>query len=167
MLRGFAAVLLALSCFSCWAETYQGKVVGVSDGDTITVLDGSKIQHKVRLAGIDAPEKNQPYGQASKTHLSNLVFGKLVTIETQKLDRYKREIGMVLSDGKDINLAQIEAGMAWHYKQYQRDQSPADRRLYSDTERVAQLTRKGLWADKSPIPPWEFRKSSGQLKKGF
>jgi len=95
------------------ADTIEGRVVGISDGDTITVLDSSKKQHKIRLAGIDAPEKKQPFGQASKVHLSDLVFGKNVVLDCGKTDRYKREICIVMINGQDANLAQVRAGLAW------------------------------------------------------
>ena len=111
-----AAVLFALSCQVALANEFQGRIVGVSDGDTITVLDAKNQQHKVRLAGIDAPEKSQAFGQASKKQLSELVFGKAVVVEWQKLDRYGRVVGKVLLDGFDVCLEQIRKGMAWHYK---------------------------------------------------
>lgn len=139
------------------AETYTGRVVGVADGDTVTVLDSANTQHKVRLAGIDAPEKKQAFGQVSKQHLSNQVFDKTVTIETTKRDRYQREIGKVLVNGRDANLGQIEAGLAWHYKQYAGEQSPLDRQSYASAEVAAQQVRKGLWQDANPVAPWDFR----------
>jgi endonuclease YncB( thermonuclease family) len=94
------------------AETIVGHVVGVSDGDTITVLDAQRVQHKVRLAGIDAPEKAQPFGNRSKESLSELAFNKDVSVETEKLDRYGRSVGKVLVNGHDVNLVQVERGMA-------------------------------------------------------
>lgn len=153
------AAFVALASFSLLAaaETYQGQVVGVTDGDTITVLDSSRHQHEVRLAGIDAPEKRQAYGQASKQHLSELVFGRQVTIKTRKRDRYKRELGKVLVDDQDAGLNQIESGLAWHYKKYARNQSAQDRQAYAAAEDGAKLSRKGLWKDADPIPPWDFR----------
>lgn len=141
------------------AETIQGKVVRVADGDTIMVLDQAKTQHKIRLSGIDAPEKGMPFGQKSKQHLSDLVAGRMVMVETIKVDRYKRNVGKVLLDGQDANLAQVEAGFAWHYKAYQREQSPADRHVYSQAEERAREAKKGLWLDREPEPPWEWRKN--------
>lgn len=151
-------MLLWVSQTSANAQTIQGKVVRVADGDTITVLDQSKTQHKIRLAGIDAPEKGMPFGQKSKQHLSDLVAGKQVQVETTKVDRYGRNVGKVIVDGWDANLAQIEAGFAWHYKDYQREQSRADRLAYSQAEDLAREARKGLWLDKEPVPPWEWRR---------
>ncbi len=139
------------------AESLTGRVVAIADGDTITVLDSSNQQHKIRLTGIDAPEKKQAFGQLSKQHLSDLVFNKVVAIEWVKLDRYKRVLGKVLVGGQDVNLEQIEAGLAWHYKKYEREQSPLDRRVYADTEATARDKRTGLWSDSSPVPPWDFR----------
>jgi endonuclease YncB( thermonuclease family) len=146
---------LALS-FSAWAD-FTGNVVGVADGDTITVLDPDKVQHKIRLTGIDAPEKKQPFGNRSKQNLSDMVFNKTVTVETDKRDRYGRELGKVLAGGKDVNLEQVHAGLAWHYKAYERTQSVADRQAYADAENKARLTKRGLWVDVDPIPPWEWR----------
>ena len=97
------AILALAYSFSAWAD-FSGNVVGVADGDTITVLDADKVQHKIRLTGIDAPEKKQPFGNRSKQNLSDMVFNKAVTVETDKLDRYRRELGKVLVGGKDVNL---------------------------------------------------------------
>lgn len=110
------------------AETLTGRTVGVSDGDTITVLDLTNTQHKIRLAGIDAPEKSQPFGQRSKESLSELVFGRTVTVETDKVDRYRRKVGKVRTpEGMDANLEQVRRGLAWHYKEYEQEQTEADR----------------------------------------
>ena len=132
-------------------------MVGVSDGDTVTVLAGLHVQHRIRLAGIDAPEKAQAYGDASKRHLSRLVFGESVRVEYEKHDRYGRIIGKILKDGHDASLEQLRAGLAWHYKQYQREQSREDRGAYADIERVAQHAQAGLWRDSAPVPPWTWR----------
>jgi endonuclease YncB( thermonuclease family) len=159
-------VLFAL-CLSATAQpqTITGKVVGVSDGDTITVLDASKKQHKVRLDGIDAPESNQDFGSRAKQSLSDLVFGKTVTVISSKKDRYGRTLGKVmLSDGKDINLEQIERGMAWFYRQYAKELQPEDARSYEQAELAAREEKAGLWADPSPTPPWDFRHGARTAK---
>lgn len=148
---------LLLASIGCSADTVIGRVVSVADGDTITVLDETHTQHKIRLAGIDAPEKKQPFGHRSKESLSELVFSKFVTMETGKTDRYGREVGKVLVDGLDANLAQVQRGFAWHYKAYEREQSPSDRKVYADAENEAKAAKRGLWADVEPVPPWEFR----------
>jgi endonuclease YncB( thermonuclease family) len=150
------AVILVLALHAN-ADTVTGKVVGVADGDTITVLDDARIQHKIRLAGIDAPEKGQSFGQRSKESLSDLVFSKSVTVETDKRDRYGREVGKVMIDGLDANLAQVNRGLAWHYKAYEREQSIVDRKLYAVAEKEAKAEKRGLWADLEPTPPWDFR----------
>src|SRR5437660_6313909 len=139
------------------AQTLTGRVVRVTDGDTITVLDSSNTQHRIRLEGIDAPESHQAFGTQSKKNLSEMVFGKDVTVVYQKTDQYGRLVGKILLDGKDINLEQIKAGMAWHYKEYQREQTPEDRELYAAAEDEARRTRRGLWQDPDPIEPSAFR----------
>ena len=153
----FSLALLLFS-FGLNAGTIQGKVVSVADGDTITVLDATNTQHKIRLQGIDAPEKAQPFGQKSKQSLSQMVQSKQVTVEYQKKDKYGRTLGKVLHNGTDVCLEQIKLGMAWHYKQYASDQPKEDRALYDQTEQDAKAKKAGLWIDKAPTPPWEFRR---------
>jgi endonuclease YncB( thermonuclease family) len=121
-------ILLATPVF---AEQITGRVVGVSDGDTITLLDQNKQQHKIRLSGIDAPEKAQPFGQKSKSNLSALVFDQQVTAECGKADRYQRLLCKIMINGVDANLEQVKAGMAWHYKQYAKEQEARDREDYA------------------------------------
>lgn len=137
--------------------TFEGRVVGVQDGDTITVLDSSNANHRIRLQGIDAPEKGQAFGSRSGENLSQLVFSKVVTIEWSKHDRYGRIVGKVIFGSQDICLEQIRAGMAWHYKYYQEEQTAEDRQLYADAEINARAAKSGLWLDPAPIPPWDFR----------
>lgn len=143
--------------FAAAAHTIEGRVVRVSDGDTVTLLDGLHAQYRIRLAGIDAPEKAQPYGDASKRHLSDMVFGESVTVDYEKHDRYGRIIGKILKDGHDASLEQLRVGLAWHYKQYQREQSRADRGAYAEVEHDAQQAHAGLWRDPAPVPPWTWR----------
>ena len=156
----FATLLVAAT--GVQAGTLEGRVVGVTDGDTITVLDSSNRQYKIRFAGIDAPEKNQPFGQKAKEHLSDLVFNRQVIVETEKEDRYGRTVGKVLLGGRDTNLAMVVAGYAWHYKKYQAEQSPDDRLLYDSAEREARAARRGLWEDPVPIPPSDWRAGKKQ-----
>ncbi len=137
------------------ADSLTGKVVKITDGDTLYVLDANYQQHKIRLAGIDAPERKQAYGLASRKHLASIVAGRQVTVEYQKRDRYGRIVGKILVDGVDACLEQVKAGFAWHYKKYQREQSPEDRQLYADAENQAREGRLGLWRENNPIPPWE------------
>jgi endonuclease YncB( thermonuclease family) len=156
-----AAVIVALVI--AWhvasAETLHGRVVGITDGDRITVLDTSRQQHKIRLAGIDAPESRQAFGTRSRQNLSGLAFGKDVEVEWKKHDRYKRIVGKVLVDGHDVNLEQVRAGMAWWYRQYAKEQTSEDRQLYELAENEAKAARRGLWTDNEPVPPWDFRRA--------
>lgn len=151
---------LCLAVLPATAEQLQGRVVGVADGDTLTLLDAARVQHKVRLAGIDAPEKGQAFGQRAKESLAELVAGQTVTVETHKQDRYGRAVGKVLLDDRDVNLEQIERGLAWFYRQYQSELTPDDRERYAAAEVQAREQRLGLWLwqDKAPMPPWEWRK---------
>jgi len=150
------------------ASVLEGTVVKVADGDAITVLDSDKVQHRVRVAGIDAPEKGQPFGNASRKRLVNLVARKEVRVEFDKHDRYGRIVGKVWvtpidcpTCGKtlDVGLAQITAGMAWWYRKYAKEQSREDQGRYEFAEQEAKTKRVGLWQDKNPQPPWEFRKA--------
>jgi endonuclease YncB( thermonuclease family) len=156
MKQSWVLALLLLT-FQAHADTLLGKVIGVADGDTITVLDADKVQHKIRLAGIDAPEKKQAFGNRSKESLSELTYDKTVNVETDKRDKYGRQVGKVLVNGQDVNLVQVERGMAWWYRAYAREQSSSDRRLYEAAEDAAKADKRGLWRDAEPVPPWEFR----------
>lgn len=152
--RIFAAFALAVaSCATAFADVSVCRVVGVSDGDTITALCRDNQQLKVRLAEIDAPEKVQPFGQASKKSLSDLCFGKQAEITTHGLDRYGRSIGRVSCEGTDANAEQVRRGLAWVYDKY-----VTDRTLYPIQD-VARQECRGLWSDKNPVPPWEWRKA--------
>ena len=153
----FLFVLLITQCLA-QAGTLTGPVVRVTDGDTIVVLDSANAQHKIRLTGIDAPERKQAFGTKSKEPLSGSVAGKFVVVEYSKRDRYQRILGKVLLSNEDLNLEQIRAGLAWHYKQYQDEQTSNDRELYSEAEVEAREARRGLWHDPEPVPPWEYRK---------
>lgn len=140
------------------ADTLQGRVVSIADGDTVTLLDASNTQWKIRLMGIDAPEKKMPFGQKSKETLSDLVFNKQVSVEYNKKDRYGRTVGKIIVNGTDANLEQVKAGMAWHYKQYQKEQSPDDRVSYAEAQVKARDQKLGLWIEPAPTPPWDWRR---------
>lgn len=139
------------------ASVLAGRVVGVPDGDTITVLDNKNVQNKIRLSGIDAPESCQDFGRVAKKRMSDLVFGKNVTVFHDKVDRYGRIVGKVIVDGRDANLTMIEDGLAWHFKRYQNEQSQEDRVIYSEAEESARQDNKGLWLQPNAIAPWDFR----------
>ncbi|MBZ2183234.1 MAG: thermonuclease family protein [Bryobacter sp.] len=134
-------------------EEFSGRVVGVTDGDTITVLAGRE-QRKVRLAGVDAPERGQAFGQRAKQALGLMVFGREVRVVSTGRDRYERTLGIVrLADGSSVNERMVENGWAWHYVKYSKDG-----RL-GELEARARAARRGLWADADPVAPWEFRAS--------
>jgi endonuclease YncB( thermonuclease family) len=149
---------MLLAGMSASAETLGGRIVSVSDGDTVTVLDASNNQWKIRLMGIDAPEKKQAFGHKAKANLTVLVYGKQVMVEYSKKDKYGRTVGKILVNGRDVNLEQVKTGMAWHYKKYQKEQSLEDRLTYAQAEEEARAERRGLWADAEPTPPWNWRK---------
>ena len=128
------------------------KVVGVTDGDTFKGLTSDNQQVKCRIYGIDAPEKKQDFGQRSKQYLSDLIFGKTVKIKIQGKSWDRAVVWCYTADGKDISAEMLCAGMAWHYKQYSNDSE------YAELENAARRQKIGLWADKSPVAPWKFRK---------
>jgi endonuclease YncB( thermonuclease family) len=157
VVRSLLAVAIAGYCAAVAADI-SGVVVAVQDGDTLTVLDGGFRQHRVRLAGIDAPEKGQAFGSRSKLGLSQCAFGRAVDVQGSKIDRYGRLIGKVMRADEDCNLRQLALGLAWHYKAYAREQSVQDRGVYDAAESDARERRAGLWADEHPAAPWDFRR---------
>ena len=134
------------------AMPHLWRVVGVHDGDTVTCLDESNQQQKVRLAEIDAPEIGQDYGKVSREALAEMVFGKTVEVDEDGKDRYGRWIAHLSVNGVDVNRQMVAGGNAWHYEDYSRDTSLAA------LQSQAQARRLGLWAQSNPIPPWDFRK---------
>lgn len=153
-------LLLAFNFNLAHAATISGRVVSVTDGDTITVLDQTNTQFKIRLAGIDAPEKKQAFGQVSKKALSDLVYGKQVNVEYEKQDRFGRTIGKVLINGVDANLEQVKKGYAWFYRKYKNAMVLDDRISYLHGEEAAHASRIGLWLEEKPIAPWDFRRKN-------
>lgn len=157
------ALLLSVPAFA--AQFIEGKVVGISDGDTITVLTDEKRQVKIRLYGVDCPESKQAYGTRARQSSSGHVFGKRVRVEVADTDRYGRTVGIVTGpDGTVLNRALLTEGMAWLYTGYCKAPVCKD---WKREEEAARLKKTGLWADASPVPPWEYRKagrSGGQIK---
>lgn len=171
MKRGFALSVLSgvllsagLLCPLTYAVTkgdvLTGKVVRVSDGDTVTLLVEGKKQHRVRLAEIDAPESGQAYGRKSKESLLNLCGGESAVVQVHEVDRYGRAVGRVVCAGVDTTVEQVRTGMAWVYDGYVRDRS-----LY-DLQTAARSSRVGLWGDSSPIEPWRWRRGERGLVTG-
>ena len=166
-LRIAAGAILFLLTQWATADTLVGRVVGVADGDTVTVLDADRQQHRIRLQGIDAPEKAQPFGERSRQTLSRMVSGKDVRVEWDRRDRFGRIVGKVWVQPAscpdcpltlDAGHAQITLGMAWWFRRFANEQSPEDRAAYEFSEQEARAKRVGLWSDPEPMPPWEWRK---------
>ena len=130
-----------------------GRVVRVADGDTLSVLDNSNTQHKIRLYGIDTPERDQPHGKASRKALSALVAGQTVGIVVVETDKYDRTVGTVYLGKRNINLAMVEGGHAWWYRYHARHERPLEA-----AESEARKQKRGLWADPAPVPPWDWRR---------
>jgi len=154
-----AVIFAAMSAFA--AETFKGRVVKVSDGDTITVLDAANVQHRIRLDKIDAPEKAQPFGDTARKHLAAFVAGKNVEIEWTKKDKYGRILGTVwamIPVRTDVNLQMVKDGFAWHYKKFDNSQP------YAAAEIDAREAKRGLWKDPAPIPPFMFRRTKNSLR---
>jgi endonuclease YncB( thermonuclease family) len=156
-LRSLLPLLLAVLSMAASAGTISGRVVSIADGDTITILDGDTRQQVIRLQGIDAPEKAQPFGNVSKRHLSDLAFDREALAECGKIDRYGRNVCRVLVSGVDVCLEQIRAGLAWHFKRYEREQPEEDRKAYAGAEEEARGARLGLWSAADQVAPWEWR----------
>ena len=135
---------------------FSAKVVKVSDGDTITVLTPNKESIKVRLYGIDAPETKQDFGKASKQYLSSLIAGKIVEVKSGGQDRYGRVLGTICLDGADINAKTVEEGYAWAFVKYSK--------IYAAQQSKAMKNKAGLWQQKDPQAPWDFRKAKKKQK---
>jgi micrococcal nuclease len=153
------ALLCGLVCLvgAARVDEFSGRVLGVVDGDTMTVLRDNRAT-TVRLVGIDAPEKGQPYGQRAKQFAASLAFGQTVTVRVSGHDRYMRTLGeVILPDGRSLNQELVRAGFAWWFRKYSRDLTLAH------LEEEAREGRRGLWADPSPEPPWTYRSHHASL----
>ncbi len=147
-------LLFVLFCpFSLFAQI-QGKAVAISDGDTFTLLTNDQRQLKIRLYGIDCPEKGQAFGTKAKEKLSELIFGKDLTVTDRGLDRYGRTLGIVFHGGLNICEEMIRNGFAWHFIRYDNN------KVWDILEEQARKERLGLWSDPAPVAPWELRKSN-------
>lgn len=154
-----SAMLLALfhATGHAGAMLVHGHIVRVTDGDTVTLQDQYQTLHKIRLAGIDAPESAMPYGQAATLFLTAMVSGKDVEAVTYKQDRYGRTIATLMLGTQDINLAMIQAGLAWHYKLYAKEQPAEQAQTYAQAEEIARAQHLALWQDSDPTAPWDWR----------
>ena len=146
--------LVVVFCFVAAAQAFEGQVVAVADGDTITVVHTGQ-DERIRLYGIDCPEKRQDFGLRAKRFTHDMVYGRVVDVETVARDRYGRTVGIVMLDGRCLNAALVQSGYAWLYTRY------CDLPLcqqWQDLEVSARLTNTGLWAVANPVPPWEYRR---------
>ena len=142
------------------AEEFAGRVVGVTDGDTLTVLHGGRAE-TVRLQGVDAPEKRQAYGDRARRFVADLAFDRTVTVKGTGRDRNGRLLAdVILPDGRSLNQALVRAGYAWWFRRYSRDGRLAQ------LEEEARSGRRGLWADEAPEAPWDFRGRRGVRQGG-
>ena len=159
---GVAVVMLwcMLAPLLASAEQFTGKVVGIADGDTISVLREGKAV-KIRLYGVDAPEKAQAFGTQARKFTGDVVFQRDVTVVVHTTDRYGRLVGEVLlPDGRSLGHELVHAGMAWWYRSY----APKDTTL-AQLEAEARTAKRGLWADAHPVPPWQWRKGDRQAAR--
>jgi micrococcal nuclease len=149
--------ILLMLVSPAYAADYPAKVVGVTDGDTLTVLTARNTQVRIRLAGIDAPEAGQDFGTRAKQAASSLAFGKAVTISERDTDRYGRTVAeVILPDGRSLNREMVGQGMAWWYRKY-----AANDTVLARLEAEARRERRGLWTEPGPVPPWDWRKGAG------
>lgn len=146
--------LFLLGTIVSHAAVITGKVIVISDGDTVHILTSDKKDIKIRLNKIDAPEHNQDFGQQSKKSLSDMIFGKTVTVQYQMKDRYGRVLGIIYLGSHDINLEQVKRGMAWVYRRY------TDDSVYIHAEGTAKQNKAGLWSNANPMNPEQFRHGS-------
>lgn len=150
--------LFAVLFLASTAHASPGQVVGVTDGDTVTVLDRDRKQVKCRLYGIDAPERRQAFGERAKQALSDLVYRRQVDVLVVDRDRYGRSVCRLTLGGQDVNRQMVAAGMAWVYRKYTSDAG------YLAAEAAARARRDGVWSDAEPVAPWEFRRPAREGK---
>jgi len=149
-------------------ESVYGRVIGITDGDTIRVLTTANQQIRVRIAFCDAPEKGQAFGQRAKQAMSELVFGKDVELRPHTIDRYGRLVARVFVKGQDAGLELLKQGLCWVYDRYLPEASPDIQTSYTNAQSAAQSDRLGLWRDPDPVPPWKWRKEKRvSLIQGF
>lgn len=174
MLSRLIALILLLSAFATLGqdaigsisytrgpalEPVYGRIVGVTDGDTVKVLTATNQQIRVRLAFIDAPERGQAFGSRAKQAMSELVFGKDVELRPHTVDRYGRLVAIVYVDGADAGLELLKQGLCWVYEKYVVQATLDIETSYRASQAAAQSDRLGLWQDPDPVPPWEWRKA--------
>jgi endonuclease YncB( thermonuclease family) len=157
VIRAAVAALLILLAASASAIELVGTAQSVADGDTLTLRDEQGVQHRIRLSGIDAPERGQPFSQVSRRSLDELTRGRKLIATCPKSDRYGRRVCTVRAAGDDLGVEQLARGLAWHFKRYQKEQPAAERDAYAAAEEKARLDRRGLWSLANPQAPWDWR----------
>ena len=161
-MRSLVSIVVALAALAVVArepERVEVKVVSVHDGDTLRALDPGKVERRVRLLGIDAPELGQPHGRVARDRLREQVLGQSVLLEVAGRDRFGRDLATVVADGESINRQLVAEGLAWHYVRSSDDPGLAA------AQAEAQAARRGLWADAAPIAPWEWRASESERRR--
>ncbi len=168
----FALAILLSGGQVAAGSALQGRVIRVMDGDTVEILvleESKKRPVRIRLSGIDAPEKKQPFGEICRKALADRIAAREVSVEVRGTDRYSRTLGVIVlrekAVARDINLEQVAAGCAWHYRHYAKQQPRSERRRYAQAELSARRAGLGLWKEKSPQPPWEFRRMTKKRKR--
>ena len=158
----YLLLLLLIACNNQQQEpelTLSGKVVGVADGDTFTLLLPNNTTKKIRLHGVDAPERGQAFGTVSRQRLSELVFQKGVSVVQTDTDQYGRAVGIARVEGLVVNEEMLRSGLVWHYTEY--DDNPR----WAELEREARRKRVGLWSERAPVAPWEWRRAQREARK--
>ena len=156
--KNIGALFFLLTTFTAQTETITGRVFHISDGDTLKILTETNEKMRIRLAGIDTPEKGQPFGREAKQALAVLTLQKKITIDVQTIDRYERTVGLVYVQGLDVNAELVRQGMAWVYRRYTNDE-----RLYA-LEAKAKKEKRGLWSTNNFIEPWLWRRGERKFK---
>jgi len=159
--------LALLYALSANAEELTGKVIRVADGDTLTIRTAQPLDYRIRINGIDAPEKGQAYGDRAKQNLVRLALGRQAQLDCYKVDQYRRKVCRVFVAGKDVGLEHVRVGMAWWYRRFAGEQTEAERREYERAEVDARAGHLGLWHDQHPVPPWEWRAVRRRGKGGY
>jgi len=155
----FTLPLLLFGSTAVAAATISGRTLQVIDGDTLRLQSHDGHIHRIRLSGIDAPELGQPYGEEAKRHLEALSLGQTLKAECYKRDRHRRQVCRVSLGGRDLALAQLQAGLAWWFTRYAAEQAEGERLAYAAAERRAAQAGLGLWRQPAPTPPWQWRRS--------
>ncbi|TJZ63317.1 nuclease [Sphingobacterium olei] len=153
MLRFILFIISLIITHLALAQSLKGKVIRVSDGDTIALLDSTKTQVRIRLYGIDCPENGQDFANVAKRFTSDLCFSEIVTVDVKDIDRYGRTVGIVwTSDSINVNLELLREGLAWHYKHFDKSEE------FEQAEHLARQNKKGLWIQSNAVAPWDYRR---------